>query len=57
MRLRAIRQQSLFEIMEAPSVVKLPDAVRHEVVQRLRQWMQALAKAISQERTDEQNYR
>jgi hypothetical protein len=55
MRLRAIRQKSLFEIMEAAPVVKLPDAVQHEVVQRLRQWMQALAKAISQERADEQN--
>ena len=55
MRLRAIRQKSLFEIMEGAPVAKLPEAVQQEVVQRLRRWMQALATAIREERADEQD--
>ena len=53
MRLRAIRQESLFEILEAAPAVRLPDAVQHEVAQRLRHRMQALSQAIRQERADE----
>jgi hypothetical protein len=55
MRQRVIRQKSLFETMDAPTVVQLPAAVREEVAQRLRLWMQALAKALTEERADEQD--
>ena len=54
MRQRVIRQRSLFEIMDAP-VVQLPAAVREEVAQGLRMWMEALAMAIAEERADEQD--
>lgn len=55
MRQRVVRQRSLFEIMDAPAAVQLPAAVREEVTRQLRLWVQALAKAIAEERTDEQD--
>ena len=55
MRQPAIRQKSLFEVMEAARAVQLPSDVQQEVAQLLRQWMQALAKAIGQEGADEQD--
>lgn len=55
MRQRVLRQRSLFETMGAPPVVQLPAAVREEVTRQLRLWVQALAKAIAEERADEQD--
>jgi hypothetical protein len=50
-----MRQKSLFEIIDAAAVVQLPAAVREEVAQGLRMWMEALAKTIAEERADEQD--
>ena len=55
MKQRVNRQNSLFEIMDPPAVVQVPPAVRDEVVQQLRMWIRALAKAIIEEHADEQD--
>jgi hypothetical protein len=53
MRRLARQQRSLFEVIEEAPTARLPDAVQREVTQRLGQWLQELAKAISEERGDE----
>lgn len=53
MRRLARQQRSLFEVIEEVPTARLPDAVQREVTQRLSQWLQDLAKAISEERGDE----
>ena len=52
-----MRQRVLFD--EAPGLParRLPEEVRKEVAELLRQWMQSLAKTIGQEDSDEQNHR
>lgn len=52
---RAKAQQQLFE-QEVPAVpvrVQLPWSVQEQLRQALRQWMQALAKRIHEEGSDE----
>jgi tRNA A37 methylthiotransferase MiaB len=53
MRQLARQQRSLFEVNEETPAAQLPDAVQREVTQRLSQWLQELAKEISEERGDE----
>ena len=57
MRDHARRQRNLFEDVEANQVSPLPQEVQHTVTQLLVQWMQALAKDVDAEVSDEQDKR
>jgi hypothetical protein len=53
-QLRAKRQRQLFDEAPAvPPVVRLPLDVQDQLRQALVQWMQALAKSIHREASDE----
>jgi hypothetical protein len=56
-QLRATRQRQLFEEPPAASAVRLPLEVQERLRQALVHWMQALAKAIREEDSDEQDNR
>jgi hypothetical protein len=53
---RIKRQQQLFEEPPAVPAVRLPRDVQEQLRQALVQWMQALAKMISEEDSDEQDH-
>ena len=53
---RAAHQQQLFEEPPAVPALRFPPDVQEQLRQTLVQWMQAVAKAIQQEDTDEQNH-
>lgn len=53
MRQQARPQKSLFDEMEAKPAPRLPLEVLREVVRLQKQWLQELAKAIAQERSDD----
>lgn len=53
---RAERQRQLFEEPLALLPVRLPLDVQQQLRQAMVQWMQSLAKAISEEESDEQDY-
>ena len=54
---RARRQQRLFDETPAIPVIRLAPEVQDQLRQALVQWMQALAKTISEEYSDEQDHR
>jgi len=54
---RARRQRQLFEEPLALPPVRLPLDVQERVRQAMVQWMQALAKVIREEESDEQDHR
>ena len=53
----AIRQRELFTEPESVSPVRLPPEAQQEVSRLLVLWMQAVAKAISEEANDDQDRR
>lgn len=57
MRQQAIRQRQLFDDRKPFHAPQLQPEVQQEVTRLLVQWMQALAKAISEEVRDEQDRR
>ncbi|MGB7988672.1 MAG: hypothetical protein WCF44_04715 [Candidatus Methylophosphatis roskildensis] len=57
MRQRAIRQRELFHEPEGDTRVQLAAEVRQELRRLLVLWMQALARAISEEAVNEQDQR
>ena len=57
MRQRAARQRQLFEEDQPLHPAQLPQEVQQEATRLLVQWMQALAKAISEEADDEPDQR
>ena len=54
---RARRQRQLFEERPVVPAVRLPLEVQEQLRQALAQWMQALAKTIHREDSDEQDHR
>lgn len=54
---RAERQRQLFEEPLALPPVRLPLDVQQQLRQAMVQWMQALAKVIAGEESDEQDHR
>jgi hypothetical protein len=50
------RQRTLFEETSAPFAIQLPLDVQQQLRQALVQWMQALAKRIQQEDSNEQDH-
>jgi hypothetical protein len=54
---RAERQRQLFEEPLALPPVRLPLDVQQQLRQAMVQWMQALAKVIADEESDEQDHR
>jgi hypothetical protein len=54
---RATRQRQLFQDTPAVPAVSLPYDVREELRRALVQWMQALAKAIGKEHSDDEDHR
>ena len=54
---RARRQRQLFEERPVVPAVRLPLEVQEQLRQALVQWMQALAKTIHREDSDEQDHR
>ena len=54
---RARRQRQLFEERPVVPAVRLPLEVQEQLRQALMQWMQALAKTIHREDSDEQDHR
>jgi hypothetical protein len=54
---RARRQRQLFEEPLALPPVRLPLDVQERLRQAMVQWMQALAKVIREEESDEQDHR
>jgi hypothetical protein len=53
---QANRQQQLFEETPALPAIRLPLDVQQQLRQALVQWMQALAKRIQKEDSDEQDH-
>jgi hypothetical protein len=54
---QAIRQRQLFEEAPAVPTVRLPLDVQQQLRQAMVQWMQALAKMIREEESNEQDHR
>ena len=54
---RARRQRQLFEEPPTVPAVRFPLDVQEQLRQALVQWMQALAKMIDEEDSDEQDHR
>ncbi len=57
MRQRGIRQSKLFDKLGAVPIPELREEERRAVTRLLAEWMQALAKTIDAEASDEQDQR